>query len=395
MKNQAPIRIAAIDIFRAGTMFLMIFVNDLWTLEGVPEWLEHARVGQDRMGLADWVFPGFLFIAGLSIPFAVDARKKKNESKSVTFFHILKRSLSLIIMGFFMVNLETINSELLPISKPIWQLLMATAIVMIWNDYPERKLFRAIPVWVLQITGLAILGWIAFIYTGGSTSSPSWMKPQWWGILGIIGWAYLLVASLYLLLEKKALLFIVVVLAFYILHALEFLVPIRELQIVKFLPGIYSYAIIATGVLAGIAYSKLAQAGKEDKFMLFIILGALTLMTYGYFTRPIWEISKISGTPSWMSLCTGISLAAFGVIYIIADQYKMTRWAGVLNPAGRSTLTCYLVPYFYYAIMTMVGIYLPLSLRTGYVGVGKSLLFAALIVAITGILEKAYIRLKV
>ncbi|MDZ7604609.1 MAG: hypothetical protein U5K79_03260 [Cyclobacteriaceae bacterium] len=56
MKAQAPKRIAAIDIFRAGTMFLMIFVNDLWTLEGVPQWMEHAKATEDRMGLSDWAF---------------------------------------------------------------------------------------------------------------------------------------------------------------------------------------------------------------------------------------------------------------------------------------------------------------------------------------------------
>lgn len=31
-------RNAAIDILRALTMFLMIFVNDLWTIKGYPNW---------------------------------------------------------------------------------------------------------------------------------------------------------------------------------------------------------------------------------------------------------------------------------------------------------------------------------------------------------------------
>ena len=31
-------RIASIDVFRALTMFLMIFVNDLWSVKGVPYW---------------------------------------------------------------------------------------------------------------------------------------------------------------------------------------------------------------------------------------------------------------------------------------------------------------------------------------------------------------------
>lgn len=36
-------RIRTIDVLRALTMFLMIFVNDLWSLTGVPEWLGHTR----------------------------------------------------------------------------------------------------------------------------------------------------------------------------------------------------------------------------------------------------------------------------------------------------------------------------------------------------------------
>ncbi len=72
-------RIASIDILRALTMVLMIFVNDLWTLNNIPEWLEHVKRGEDGIGLADVVFPVFLFIVGLSIPYAVDSRRKKGE----------------------------------------------------------------------------------------------------------------------------------------------------------------------------------------------------------------------------------------------------------------------------------------------------------------------------
>ena len=63
-------RIASIDILRALTMFFMIFVNDLWTLREIPEWLGHAARGEDRLGFADVIFPLFLCIVGLSIPFA-------------------------------------------------------------------------------------------------------------------------------------------------------------------------------------------------------------------------------------------------------------------------------------------------------------------------------------
>ena len=64
-------RISTIDILRALTMVLMIFVNDLWSLTNIPGWLGHVDAGVDGIGLADVVFPAFLFIVGLSIPQAI------------------------------------------------------------------------------------------------------------------------------------------------------------------------------------------------------------------------------------------------------------------------------------------------------------------------------------
>ncbi|MDR3058865.1 MAG: hypothetical protein LBU84_12090, partial [Prevotella sp.] len=55
-----PARIASIDIYRALTMFFMIFVNDLWSITGVPHWLEHAAADEDMLGFSDIVFPSFL-----------------------------------------------------------------------------------------------------------------------------------------------------------------------------------------------------------------------------------------------------------------------------------------------------------------------------------------------
>ena len=88
-------------------------------------------------------------------------------------------------------------------------------------------------------------------------------------------------------------------------------------------------------------------------------------------------------------------MLAFVLIYIVTDLLGKVSWAYVFAPAGRSTLTCYLVPYFYYAVMMLVGIFLPEILRSGLIGVIKSLLFSFLIIFITGLMEKAHMRLKV
>ena len=104
-------RILSVDIFRAVTMLLMIFVNDLWTLHGVPHWLEHAAANEDGMGFSDTIFPAFLFIVGLSIPFAIGSRMARGDSKYSILLHILKRTLALVVMGFFMVNQENFNHQ--------------------------------------------------------------------------------------------------------------------------------------------------------------------------------------------------------------------------------------------------------------------------------------------
>src|SRR6478735_10191520 len=85
-------RITSIDILRALTMVLMIFVNDLWSLKNIPGWLEHVEPGVDGIGLADVVFPAFLFIVGLSLPFAIENRRKKGDSEGQLVMHVIART---------------------------------------------------------------------------------------------------------------------------------------------------------------------------------------------------------------------------------------------------------------------------------------------------------------
>ena len=41
-------RVASIDAIRAITMMLMLFVNDIPSLKGVPHWLFHAAADEDK-----------------------------------------------------------------------------------------------------------------------------------------------------------------------------------------------------------------------------------------------------------------------------------------------------------------------------------------------------------
>ncbi len=386
------IRLKSIDILRALTMLLMIFVNDLWTLTNIPGWLEHKAADVDGMGLADVVFPAFLFIVGLSIPHAIRARFKKGDSKVVLFKHILERTLALLIMGIFMVNLENIDTEKLMFSKYLWQILMTLAFFLIWNIYRD-KVFGTIPPWVLKALGWSMLIFLALIYVGSGEGAYHWMRFHWWGILGLIGWGYLLSSLVYLALGNRPLWIALVLVLLFILNINEFATPFSFS--IKLVVSASNYASVLCGVLVTSIMIRLQEKKMGGNLVPMLLVFAFLLLLFGYLTRPAWGISKILATPSWTAICAGITAILFAILYLVADKLGLTRWAGVIEPAGYSTLTCYLVPYYVYAIAAIWAIKLPEALTTGGLGILKSVIFSILIIQLTGLLGRIKIRLKI
>lgn len=388
-------RLNSIDVFRALTMLLMIFVNDLWTLHDIPHWLGHTEAGEDGLGLADTVFPAFLVIVGLSIPYAIQNRLKKGDSKTTLVYHIVLRSLALIVMGVFHVNLETYSS-LAVLPKPVWQIMITIGFFLIWLDYPE-KMERSTKT-VLKVTGILVLCIMAYLYTGGSPENPVWLRLQWYGILGLIGWAYLTCSLVYLVFNGKtwgqltALIFFIF---FNSAATLGWLEPIAFIKPYFWFVGNGAMAAFTmAGVVVSVFYQKMILAEKYKEYWTLLSLFAIAMLAYGISTRPLWGIHKIGDSPSWVAICVGISIIAFGFLTWLTDLKKKKNWFRIIRPAGTSTLTCYLLPYLHYAIYSLVGVSLPLYLRTGITGIVKSLVYALLIIMITGLLEKWRLRLK-
>jgi len=380
-------------------MLLMIFVNDLWTLEEIPSWLGHAAANEDAMGLADVVFPAFLFIVGLSIPFAITNRLKKGDNLWQVSYHIFIRSAALIIMGVFHVNLENYNTDLAWMNKYWWEILITIGFFLIWNSYPRREgtikyLFSG-----FQVTGILLLILLAWIFKGGSQEEAVWIRTYWWGILGLIGWAYLISALIYLFARSNLTIILASLIFFNLFNVAVFA------GWIDFLSGIKKYiwivgdgsmpAFTMAGVTASVIYMKLKDKATINQFLLIIAGLAIIMFVFGFGTRPLWGISKIRATPAWIGICSGISFLCFGLLYIFIDIRKGKKWFTIIDPAGTSTLTCYLLPYYWYSVLALTGFSLPLSFRTGGIGLIKSLLFALVIVQITGLLEKVHIKLKI
>ncbi|HVS98570.1 MAG TPA: DUF5009 domain-containing protein, partial [Puia sp.] len=194
-------RLASIDAYRAITMFFMIFVNDLIFDFRVPYWLEHAAEGEDRLGFADTIFPAFLFIVGCSIPLAIRNGREKGFTGWDTVGHVLRRSLALLVMGYFLVNYEEFTTGPAPVSRFAWLLIVTLAFFFIWLVYPQTWPWWRKALW--RGIGVAALALMVYVYRGGTTEQPAGMQAYWWGILGLIGWAYLACALLYMAVGER------------------------------------------------------------------------------------------------------------------------------------------------------------------------------------------------
>lgn len=103
-------RILSIDIFRGSTMLLMIFVNDLSSVRGLPRWTYHAHTNEDFMTYVDMVFPAFLFILGMALPLAIERRLRKDPSLAHLIGHIVLRTVALLVFGLILANTDQGNS---------------------------------------------------------------------------------------------------------------------------------------------------------------------------------------------------------------------------------------------------------------------------------------------
>jgi len=388
--QQLPKRLLSIDVLRAVTMFLMIFVNESAGVKNVPVWLDHAEASDDAMGFADTIFPAFLFIVGLSLPFAINNKIRKAESFPKILIYILTRSAALLIMGFFHVNLEDYSAAAV-LPKAVWALVITAGFFLIWLDYPETM--HKTKKYVLVAVGIILLVSMAALFKGGTPEAPTWMKPSWWGILGIIGWSYLVCAIIYLLSKGRMSLLII----FWVLFAaVNITVHMGMLPGRIWLIGDGSSVTLTMGgiVISGL-YARLVGIGKTQRLWLIMAVLGFGLIAAGFFIRPFAEgISKIHSTPAWVMICSGITILFFELAVYLIDVLGKKDWFKWIAPAGTSTLTCYLMPYFQVYLMRLFHIKYSVFLNTGSVGLIRSFAISFILITLVGLMEKRRIRLK-
>jgi predicted acyltransferase len=391
-------RIASIDIFRGLTMLVMIFVNDLGEVRGLPWWTYHAHAQQDVMTYVDMVFPFFLFIVGMSMPLAITRRLKQNSSYSALWLHVAMRSCSLIVLGLILANADKIDTTRTGLSGAAWALLGLGGAILFWlvpaRDGSHARLYRA-----LRIVGLALLITVFAIFRRTTADGGSgWIDGSYPEILGLIGYTYFAVAILYIPTRRwmwAPFAWVVVLTVFCALLTANHshLAERVPLYLWPFSNGSW-----ASMTISGVATSTIflgAHRGQQlrDKMLIAFSFAAVMLIA-AWLLAPL-GISKIRATPTWCLVSNGAAVLIFMLLYWICDVKSSIRWAAFVKPAGENTLLTYLLPDIYYYLAAFVGFtYFGTHFRTGLPGVARSLVFALLMLAISGVLTRLRIRLQ-
>ena len=382
---------------RGLTLVLMLFVNDLY-MPGVPSWLGHMAADFDGMGLADWVFPGFLFMVGMAIPLSLSIRISAGDATLDIAKHILKRSLSLIIIGVLMLNSGRVNAEFTGISKNLWALLMYAGVFLVWNKYPEKE-NNFFTVTGLKLLGIAILIGLVFKFRSGEFENGGSLITSWWGILGLIGWGYMVSALIYLGIKDSILNTVVAFLFFLALNILSNLGYMSYLDGIKPIFGVIIEGnvpmIVISGMLISLLISKYRTQFEMKGIVTIVTIGIISIIA-GFILRNWFIISKIRATPSWGLICIGISMVLFALVYWIIDIKKIIRWSAFLKPAGENSLTTYLAPDILYYLIWSTGVPVLIYKQSGIpaVVIAGSLIWALLMVGLTALLAKYNIKLR-
>ena len=384
----------SIDVFRGLTMFLMIWVNDFWRLKDIPKWLQHAAAGEDYLGFSDLIFPWFLFVLGMSIPFAVESRINKGEKKFEILKHIFLRAIALIIMGLFHMNFEMYNHEISILPKSIFVIISTTAFFMIWNESNKNGLNNKINPILLPIIGSIILCIMFLIYQGANNDGVTiGFGIYWWGILGLIGWVYLVASSVYLFFRKSIMVaFIMLILNIIINFVLHLNLPFK-LYLITGTGSLQSFAF------AGIIISLLLMDKKYSNnisslYKKILLFGVITLVS-GVLFNNYFIINKPFATLPWTLISLSSGLFLFTFLHWIVQVKNKVNWYNPIKIAGTATLTCYLIPYFYYNIIQIIGFELPYILNTGFIGLMKSVIYTFIIIGISLVINKKSINIKI
>jgi len=265
-----------------------------------------VHVNWDGFRFYDLIFPLFMFLAGVSIPYSIIGKLEKGVSVKHLILKILKRVVVLVLLG------------------------------MVYN------------------------GLLAFDFANLRVAS----------VLGQIGLAYGIAAGIVLFSRKAKVSFYWCIGIMIFCSAVQLFVPVPEYGAGVFtregcingyidrifLPGklYYDGVFDPEGLLCVVSATAIVLLGVQAGFLLrserfsdyrktAILAGAgFSLLLLGVSISPVYPCIKVAWTTTFNLIAGGISMMLFALFYLIIDVWKFYRWSYFFRIIGLNSITIYL-----------------------------------------------------
>ncbi|MEX2234397.1 MAG: DUF5009 domain-containing protein [Cyclobacteriaceae bacterium] len=388
-------RIDSVDIVRGITILIMIFVNDIHGIKGLPWWTYHIPPGEQGITYVDVVYPAFLMMMGMAIPLAFRSRIAMGDSQAKILLHTVIRALSLVAIGILIMNGREIDEEASGIPRAVWNSLMLVGVILFFNKYPKTTGNKKTLFAILKWSGLVVVLVLLYFYRRKEGDEIVWIDPKNSSILGGLGFAYLSCGILFMLLRDRM---------WKLVAALVFLIFLNVgikagfLEFVRSWPSLLwpfrsgsAASITMCGIIMSVIFLDEKFATNFQEKLRWGIAYVATLFIGGWMLLP-FGLAKIGGTPSWCLLSAGFTGAIFIFVYWIIDIKRIGGWAEFLKPAGSNPLLVYLLPDIYYAIFRQFHRSIAME---GWIGVWRPIALTLLILVVATILTRRKVRLQV
>jgi predicted acyltransferase len=343
------------------------------------------------MTFVDVVFPAFLFIVGMSIPLSIGVRLERGGQPWKTLLHVLTRTIGLLILGVLMVNMD---DERTGWPRGLWAALVYIAAIAAWWSPPAAR-GRPLTAILVRVFGAAALAYLAWAYVG---PKGRWLQHSWWGILGLIGWAYLVVSLIYVPLRRNQAALV---------GATALLVALYVADKGGMFDGTGVGGWVDVGGALG-THAAVTMAGAvlgnalllfptmpPSRRMIGATLFGVALAVGAILLDPLYGINKIAATPGWALWSAAITAWLWVPLFAIIDVRGWHRWAAPLRGLGRNALLAYLLHPLLLTLMWLFGLSFYDRLgESAAVGVARSLTTATLLMFLAGWLYRVGLRLR-
>jgi heparan-alpha-glucosaminide N-acetyltransferase len=391
-------RFQSIDIMKGIIVLLMLFVNNIF-LPDLPQWLSNNEQLNNSWNIAGWVFPAFLFMAGMTIPFAIQKKINNGFTSYDISRQIFGKSLILLTIGVMMVNTYRVNPDLTGISRYLWALLLFIAVFLVWNRYPEKE-NNFFTVTGFRFLGLAILVFLVFKFKSGSFENNGSLVAGWWDLPGLLGWGYLVSAFTFLAFRNSFPGTILIWLLFLALNILWKLNLMNAIDLVRKYLGPITDGnvplIVLSGHLTGLILKRFSSK-ESGKIILIIIPAGIIMFITGFILKINYFTEVQYGNPALTMLWIGIYMIIFIMIFWIADIKNKGRWFLLFKPAGENPLTTYFASFVFCNLILLCHLPLFFYKQSGnhFVAFAGSAIWALLMTWITSFIIRLNIRLKI